>query len=413
MPKMKQVRPVFYNHENLDKPSVQDLMAFYLARGEKLDKYQMKSLVKPASPLEQVLNTFEEHTPTPLQMPLMGFLSLLSAHLMKRETYVEVKGAKIRPDIWTIVLAPSGATKTFSFSQLEKASEAVLNVSSTFETVAGAAAYITELEEKNGGLWFADEFAQFLGQIEQIGSPLNGCKEYLLKTYDGDKITRKTKNETITVEKPMISIYALNTEESFLNKISDESFTDGFSQRFAYLLAKSDPKRSYAEYSFFDVEEIQKNLKEAFEKIKEVEIHEKYVYTKEAFMAYEVGFRSLLKYKVGESFYRRLMFRSFKYALLFHVANLKSTNEIDVEDVGYAMRMIEIHMDDLKELLVRYNFSELAKKIDKVIEKRKEAKAIGKKYEAREVVQTMRSIKTMAEAEKIIEFVKRIEREEL
>jgi hypothetical protein len=414
MSKMKPVRPRFYCEENFDTapPTVQELMKFYLARGNKLDKYQVMSLVKPATPLEQILKTFEEHTPTPLQMPLLGFFSLLSAHLMKHDAYLEVKGAKINPDIWTIVLAPSGATKTFSFSQLEKASKAVLNVESSFETPAGAAAYAEEIKEKSGGLWFADEFAQFLGQVEQIGSPLNGCKEYMLKTYDGSEITRKTKGQTIKIENPLLSIYALNTQESFLNKISDESFTDGFSQRFAYLLAKSDPNRSYKQYSIFDVESIQKELMLAFNKIKNVSIHKKYVYTEAAFAAYEEGFRKLLKYDVGESFYRRLMWRSFKYALLFHVANLKDSNEIDVEDVGYSMRMIDVHLDDLQELLSLYNYSELAKKIDFLIEKRKEYRAEGKEYTPRDAVRAHK-FKTVDEVKKLLTFVGEIERSEV
>ena len=78
-------------------------------------------------------------------------------------------------------------------------------IESNFVKPNGPAKFIEELsnlpETKNGenqyGFWIEDEVSQMFKQVEQIGSPLSEIKEYLLKAYDHEKLTRKSKKETI------------------------------------------------------------------------------------------------------------------------------------------------------------------------------------------------------------------------
>lgn len=323
---------------------------------------------------------------------------------MKQNSVIELKGKSINPDLWTVALAPSGSGKTFAFSQLQKASIQALDVRANFDAVASAAAYLQELSTKNKSLWFADEFAQFLGQVEQVGSPLSQCKEYLLKTYDGNSIQRKTKLEIIEIDNPVLSILGVNTLDSYLKKISEESFTDGFAQRFAYLLAEPDNDRPFQQYPWYDECSIQAELLKAFTIVANTTIHKTYVVSKDAFTAYEQAFQSLLKYEVSESFYRRLMYRSFKYMHIFHVIHGDSSNTITGEDVGWAMRLIALHLVDLNKLLEKYNYSDLAKLIQKVEAKQVEFIKKEKKFGAREVVQYCK-VSSISEAKAILEFV--------
>ncbi len=408
MPAYKAPRPNF----DWTRTSTQQFIKMFLSRSTELDTYQVLSTVKPNSPLDVAVQAFKEHTNVPLQIPLMGFLHLVGTWLLKNESVIEVQGATINPDLWAIVLAPSGAGKTFAFSQLEKACSQSLNVKAEFDAVASAAAYIEELRDKNRSLWFADEFAQTLGQIEQVGSPLAQCKEYMLKTYDGNPIQRKTKAEVIEIEKPVLSILGVNTLESYLNKISEESFTDGFSQRFSYLLAKADPTRSFEDYPWYAVDSIQTSLQAAFISIAGVRLHKRYTVGKEAFRAYQEGFKVLLKHGVSESFYRRLMYRSFKYGLIFHVIHGDESEVISTDDIAWAMRLIDIHLHDLKELLAQYNYGDLAKTIRRVQEKKAEFESAGKDFGAREVVQNIKRIKTVSEAKTVLQFVQEIEAQE-
>jgi hypothetical protein len=408
MPAYKPPRPNF----DWTRTSTQEFMKIFLSRSSELDTYQVLSAVKPASPLDAALQAFKEHTNVPLQIPLMGFLHLVGTWLLKNESVIEVQGATINPDLWTIVLAPSGSGKTFAFDQLQKASKACLNVKAEFDAPASAAAYLQELSDKNRSLWFADEFAQMLSQIEQVGSPLAQAKEYMLKTYDGNPIQRKTKADLIEIENPVLSVLGVNTLESYLNKISEESFTDGFSQRFSYLLAKADPNRSFENYPWFAVQSIQESLKAAFTSISGLTLHKRYTVGAEAFRAYQEGFKVLLKHGVSESFFRRLMYRSFKYALIFHVIHGDESSEITKDDIAWAMRLIDIHLCDLKELLAQYNYGDLAKTIRKVQEKKAEFESAGKSFSAREVVQNIKRIKTVSEAKSVLSFVQEVEEQE-
>ena len=408
MPAYKPPRPNF----DLSRQTTQDYIKLFLSRGSDLDDYQVLSAVKPNSPLDVAIQAFKEHTNVPLQIPLMGFLHLVGTWLLKNESVIEVQGDTINPDLWTVVLAQSGAGKTLSFNQLQKASQQALGVKAEFDSVASGAAYLEELRDKNRSLWFADEFGQFLGQIEQLGSPLAQCKEYLLKTYDGNPIQRKTKLALIKVDKPVLSIFGVNTVESYLSKISEESFTDGFSQRFAYLLAKSDPSRPFSDYPWFSSASIQESLQQAFTSVAGVTIHKSYSVGAEAFRAYQEAFKVLLKHGVSESFYRRLMYRSFKYALIFHVIHGDHTDKITPEDVGWSMRLIEIHLNDLKELLAQYAYGDLANTIRRIQEKKATFEQAGKAFGAREVVQNFKRIQTVAAAKSILQFVLEIEEEE-
>jgi hypothetical protein len=399
MPAYKYPRPVF------DRETVQEYIKVFLSNSTNANTFKTLSCVKPCTPLSQAIEAFKEHTNVPLQLPLMGFLHLVGTWLMKQDSVIECKGKKLNPDLWTIALASSGAGKTFAFSQLQKASEQVLNTKAEFDAVASAAAYIQELSDKNRSLWFADEFAQFLGQVEQVGSPLAQCKEYLLKTYDGNPIQRKTKLETIEIEKPVLSIFGVNTLDSYLAKVSEESFTDGFAQRFAYILAEPDEARPFQKYTWYDETAIQTELVQAFQQIATTTIHKTYVLSPQAFEAYEQAFQSLLKYEVSESFYRRLMFRSFKYMQIFHVIHGDNSDIITRQDVGWAMRMIELHLLDLKKLLEKYNYSDLAKLIKKVEAKQADFAQKGKSFGTREVIQYCRTVRSTTEAKAILDFV--------
>ena len=406
MPAYKLPRPRF------DRETVQDYIKIFLAHSDNQNTFKTLSCVKPNSSLGDAIDAFKVHTNIPLQLPLIGFLHLVGAWLMKQESMIEVKGKRINPDLWTIALASSGSGKTFAFSQLQKASLQTLNIKAEFDAVASGAAFLQELSDKNRSLWFADEFAQFLGQVEQVTSPLAQCKEYLLKTYDGHPIQRKTKNDTIEIENPVLSVLGVNTIDSYLQKISEESFTDGFAQRFAYLLAEADDDRPFSQFTWFDETAIQTQLVEAFARVANTTTHKTYTLSEETFAAYEQAFQSLLRHDVSESFYRRLMFRSFKYMHIFHVIHGDESDIISKEDVGWAMRITELHLLDLKRLLEKYDYGELAKTVQLVQKKKAEFEAKGKPFGTRELLQNVKRIKSVPEAKGIMQFVLEIEQNE-
>uniref|UniRef100_UPI001F042453 hypothetical protein n=1 Tax=Klebsiella aerogenes TaxID=548 RepID=UPI001F042453 len=180
-----------------------------------------KKTEKEADILSVIYNKFLENTEIPCALPVFSFFSFLSAFCVKNNiTYSIPLSDDVNPlDTWITVLAPSGSAKTFSTSQIKKMIPSDLAgeklIEQNFTRPNGAAKFIQELSElpltKDGssqyGYWIEDEAAQMFKKIEKIGSPLSEIKEYLLKAYDHDILTRKTKNETVETKNIILTLF--------------------------------------------------------------------------------------------------------------------------------------------------------------------------------------------------------------
>ena len=228
-----------------------------------------KKTEKEADILSVIYNKFLENTEIPCALPVFSFFSFLSAFCVKNNiTYSIPLSDDVNPlDTWITVLAPSGSAKTFSTSQIKKMIPSDLAgeklIEQNFTRPNGAAKFIQELSElpltKDGssqyGYWIEDEAAQMFKQIEKIGSPLSEIKEYLLKAYDHDILTRKTKNETVETKNIILTLFFINTFESYVNNISNESMTDGLMRRFNLVYSEKDG-RDFTDYSIYNVNKI-------------------------------------------------------------------------------------------------------------------------------------------------------------
>ncbi|WP_181960612.1 hypothetical protein, partial [Klebsiella pneumoniae] len=90
----------------------------------------------------------------------------------------------------------------------------------------------------------------------QIGSPLSEIKEYLLKAYDHEKLTRKSKKESIETKNIILTLLFINTFESYANNISNESMTDGLMRRFNLIYTEKDKARDFADYSLYNLKKL-------------------------------------------------------------------------------------------------------------------------------------------------------------
>ncbi|THK76519.1 hypothetical protein, partial [Klebsiella pneumoniae] len=176
---------------------------------------------KEADILSVIYNKFLENTEIPGALPVFSFFSFLSAFCVKNNiTYsIPLSEDKNPLDTWITVLAPSGSAKTFSNAQINKmipkTPDGKKVIEQNFTRPNGAAKFIQELSDlpltKDGesqyGFWIEDEAAQMFKQIEKIGSPLSEIKEYLLKAYDHDVLTRKTKTETVETKNIILTLF--------------------------------------------------------------------------------------------------------------------------------------------------------------------------------------------------------------
>ena len=95
------------------------------------------------------------------------------------------------------------------------------------------------------------------------------------------------------------------------------------------------------------------------------------------------------------SFFRRIMWRTFKYALVYHVLLGKAEAVIDAEDVGWAVRVAGLHLADARRLLDGYRLTDL----EKVVVKAEAVQArLGRRPTKRELISDVRGIKNNAMA---------------
>jgi len=284
------------------------------------DKWRGLIAVPEKSILSSVLRVFEKNTDIPLELPFFTMLHFVSGFLLSKKVKWGTTGNEFNPEIWTIVLADSGSGKTFTHDVIAAESP----VKSSFPEPASAAKFIDSLQDHNFGLWFQDEIAQIMKRIESPQSPLADVKGYLLCAYTNSKIQRsvKSKNGSITIDEPCLGILGLNTPESFFKALRPESLLDGFAQRFSYVVAQPDRARNVLldphKYAYYDKEKISKVVRGAFDQLQDLKIHPSYKVGRDAEEAFRVVFAALINENIPVSFYRRVMFKAFKYALLYH-----------------------------------------------------------------------------------------------
>lgn len=391
------------SQKTLSKDAKSTLKAYNLIKNPII--WRGNLAIPPASFLETATVIFKNETDIALEMPFFAGLNFIAAHLLYLNVSINFSDQIIKPDIWTIILAESGSAKTFANNVFEKA----IDIKNIFDTgIQSAAKFIEELQKNNNGFWIRDEFAQLLKAMK-TQPYLEELKDYLLKIYDNKTIMRKTLNREIIVKNPALVLFALNVYSTYLQNISLEDLLDGFAQRPNYVIAKQDPERPELSVALYPFKLLKNTVKKSWKKIKFPKQNKEYVLGREAIKAFEESFYNYAETEAGKlpaSFLRRTLFKSIKYALIYHIILGKaSKKEINAEDIGWAMRIILMHISDTKELLENYGFSDLEKTIQKVENLKKKLASQGKPIKARNIISNVKEIRSVPEAKAILELI--------
>ena len=325
---------------------------------------------KEADILSVIYNKFLENTEIPCALPVFSFFSFISSYCVKNNiTYsIPLSDDKKPLDTWITVLAPSGSAKTFSNAQINKMIPKDLEgkkiIEPNFTRPNGAAKFIQDLAElpetKDGqaqyGYWVEDEAAQMFKQIEKIGSPLSEIKEYLLKSYDHSVLTRKTKNDTVETKNIILTLFFINTFESYVNNISNESMTDGLMRRFNLVYSEKDG-RDFTDYSIYNENKIRDEVisEKMIDFFFSIKPDQHFTFSDECFELYRKYFKIYWhkKYKNilpgKENFYRTYMMQSWKFAIFYHFILGKTGNVIDGECLVFGMKISLLFAESMKK----------------------------------------------------------------
>lgn len=363
----------------------------------------LQECVPPGSLLELIMEAFEATTDIPLEIPVFATLHYLSALLLQKGVVINFAGQHVRPDIWSVCLAESGAGKTYTQSMVKKALDGDIRM---FNDFASAAKFMEELRDNNKGLWNRDEFAQFLKQLE-VQPHMSEAKDYLLRCYDGTTITRSTKAEKIEVEDPALVIFGSTVYSTFRDNITQEMLLDGFAQRFAYIVAERDPNRGHV--AIYRMPERIDEIKQKWETLGRNDFYPVYQVDMLGEKAFEEAFSVLLgrsnSADVPLSFFRRILFRAVKYALIYHILLGKRTPVLDKEDFGYAARVCALNLRDLRKLLDQFQLSEFQVLTDKAETYVRRKQAAGEKTTPSKLVAGVRGVGNAMNARALLDFL--------
>jgi len=181
---------------------------------------------------------------------------------------------------------------------------------------------------------------------------------------------------------------------------------DGFMQRFGFIIA--DAERTPEMFPIYRLEEDANldPLRKAWTKLAALPLHPAYIVDRDAENAFIHEFKRQYRSHADmpSSFFRRVMWRTFKYALVYHVLLGKADDRLDAEDIGWATRVSAMHLADSRRLLDRYNLTEL----EAVVVKAEVLQAkLGRKPTTRELISGVRGIKNANSARFIMELMKR------
>lgn len=341
--------------------------------------------------LQDVVKAFDKKTDIPLEVPFITFLTVWSGWLCQKEVSADFGSTTLYPDIWTVLLADSGSGKTFTLKHIQGLIDC-----ERIATFGTSASFVRSLANKPRGYLIKDEFAEFLKQLE-TQPYIQEVKEYLLQIYSNETVVRETKKETVIVEKPIISLLGTTVLDAFVQNVKAIWLFDGFMQRFCLLLSNR-PNKNLTDYLIYDV-----SLGHLKDKITDIQsqVRSKYQIG-EAFEKIIRGvFRSDML-DLDNSFIRRIIFRIAKYSLIFHTLIDPKDAVISVDAIMKGVNLGKRHIYDLRIVLDELGMSEVERKA-KAVERLKER--LGRIPSAREVVQRVYSIKSVAEAYAILRLI--------
>jgi hypothetical protein len=337
-----------------EKEEVRDRVRAMLTATQVKDSWRGLVATPPGSLLDLVIHAFQQASDIPLEIPFFVPLHIISAELLRRGIQIDFFGQRVRPDLWTIILAESGAGKTLTTSELRNTME--VDPALLFPQAATTARFVMELAEHNNSLWIRDDILQWLKGMN-TQTYLAEMKDLLLQVYDGDTVSRKTKKDEIVIEKPALTILGLNVYTSFAREMDTTSLLDGFAQRFSYVIGRADPERPGVNYPIYDFRPYRAGIKSAWDDLLKAVPSNETVYqvVDSGLEAFKIAFEMLMppkESKVPVSFFRRIMFRGVRYALLYHLLLHKENFVIDDQDMAWAGRLVGLHVKDTGALLL-------------------------------------------------------------
>lgn len=356
----------------------------------------------PDTLLGAVINAFRQWTNISLELPWAMVMIMLSSRLLQNNTRLEVAGTTIECDLWIVLLAASGASKSLVKKLLSEA----LDIDASFPEVVSAAAWVEALAEQHGtALWIRDEWGQIVREISDPRSPMGQIRDYLLRTYDHDRIERrKVKSEPLIIDHPVMAILGLSVAKTWPRCVTAEMMADGFGQRFSYLLAEPDPTRHFRDYPYAAEDKIRAALRAPAERLMRVPVHSRYTFSDAAVALYERDHHTNAGDEWEEGYFRRIQWRAHQYAAIYHLLLGHTGSVIGVDAMRYATKAIAMHRVAALGVLRLCDKGDYLKIVEKTEAWMRRRKLQGKSTTVRDLVAGVREVKNARMAHDLLKI---------
>lgn len=306
--------------------------------------------IPEGSILDAIDKYFLEFTDIPRELPFYSVLHYLSTLMLQQGVHIMRPDKQvIFPDLWTVLLAASGAGKSMTQKAISQALGGPIQM---FPDFSSTLKLMQNLETHNRSLYLRDEFAQLIKAI-RTDSKMDGVRDIFLQAYNNDQLTYRTKTTNITIDQPALSVLGFTPIATITTAISADMLDDGFAQRFAFCFAEKEPgRRRIADYDFGG---LGPGVKPLWDKITSTPFHERYHLDEVGRAVYQKAFELLVERseEIGlrEDYARRVLWRSYKYGLLYHVLAGKTDPYLHADDIAFGARLAAFNLRDSARLL--------------------------------------------------------------
>ncbi|MBI6630889.1 DUF3987 domain-containing protein [Pontibaca salina] len=364
---------------------------------ERPDVLSIDHLVPKGSFIERLLGFFKE-SDISYALPLWQLIMLSASILTQGGATLSIPGMKEkRPILWTIVLAPSGSSKTLATDTVTDilSDDGEESNIAMFPNGGTDAQWIIDLDENNGTYVLQDEVGQWIEKVLKDATYAR-IKPWMLDSYSHKPISNrlKSENQKLTIEDPHFTFMGLSVRETWKDNVNAASMLDGFCQRFNYVMA---PPREdtdmFDHFLYFVGENVGKQKAELFE------IWNALRHQPEAMGVYQIdkdvmpyldNWWSSLRAQWGSgalpaSFIRRTGFSVLSYLVILQFLLGRSRRPIDIETAELATKYAEFHMECALTMMREYG-DKTSGQIQKVAALRTEMQAKGNpKVSARDI----------------------------
>ncbi len=299
--------------------------------------------------LDVVDKFFYEATDLPRELPFYNVIHYVSSLLLQQGVHIQKSKIQIIfPDVWTIVMAGSGGGKTMTLDAISNAMGGKVKM---FPDANSYPKFFENLQAHNRSFYLKDEFAKFINAVNR-DSKMEGMRGCLLNVYSNADLSYSTKASTEHVKRPALSILGLTQIANITETITASMINDGFAQRFSYVFAEKDNRPRKLNYIFDGLGELVAPL---WTRLTATPFHPVYYLDDVLNDTFEAGGNLIIDRAdadgVGEDFSRRIVFRSFKYALVYHVLAGKTDKYLHAEDMAHGLRLCARELRDTSRLI--------------------------------------------------------------